>query len=236
MSDAEGKFTITWDPRNWSSDTARCLVARHKERNLAVAQIAGEAGSTAELKLRPGVTLIGEVVDPNGRGIPGAELRIMLRMANWGSSLGRSRDVKTDTEGKFEVPAIPPDQRYNVTALAQGYGQRQIDLEEGRVTGDRVDVGRFELALANLPITGLVVDAEGEPVPKADVHCYGDGRTGQPDVRTQADAEGKFTLAGVCAGRIRINASTRVEGTYVSGNVETEGGATDVEIVVAERS
>ena len=235
-SDAEGKFTVTWDPRNWSSDTVRCLVARHKGRNLAVAEIAGEAGSTAELKLRPAVTFTGEVVDPNGRGIAGADLRIMLRVANWGSSLGRSREARTDAEGKFEIPAIPPDQRYNVTAMAQGYGQRQIDLEEGRATGDRVDVGRFELALANLSVIGLVVDAEGEPVPKADVHCYGDGRTGQPDVRTQADPEGKFTLAGVCAGRIRINANSRVEGTYINGSIETEGGANDVTIVIAERS
>jgi protocatechuate 3,4-dioxygenase beta subunit len=235
-SDAEGKFKVSWDPSNWSSDTVRCLVARHKERNLAVAQIVGESDSTAELKLRPGATLTGEVVDPNGRGIAGAGLRIMLRVANWGSSLGRDRDVKTDTEGKFEVSAIPPDQRYNVTALAQGYGQREIDLEEARVTGDRVDVGRFELAVANLSVTGLVVDAEGEPVPNADVHCYGDGQTGQPDVRTKADAEGRFTLAGVCAGRIHINANSRVEGTRVYGNVETEGGTTDVEIVVAEQS
>ncbi len=235
-SDAEGKFTATWDPRNWSSDTVRCLVARHKGRNLAVAEVAGEAGSTAELKLRPGVTLTGEVVDPNGGAIAGAELRIMLRVSNWGSSLGRNRDVKTNAEGKFEVAAIPANQRYNVTALAQGYGQAEIDLEEGRVTGDRVDVGRFELAVANLSVTGQVVDAEGEPVPKADVHCYGDGRTGQPDVRTQADAEGKFTLAGVCTGRIRISANSRVEGTYIYGNVETDGGATDVEIILAERS
>ncbi len=261
MSDTEGKFTVTWDPRYWSSDTVHCLVARHKERNLAVAeiageagstpaparrlrprigavaQLAGEAGSTAELKLRPGATFTGEVVDPNGRGIAGAELRIMLCVANWGSMLESSRDVRTDTKGKFEVPAIPPDQRYNVTALAQGYGQCEIDLEESRVVGgDRVEVGRFELALANMSVTGLVVDAEGKPVPNAGVHCYGDGRTGQPEVRTQADAEGKFTLDGVCAGRIRINANSRVAGTYVYGNIETEGGATDVEIVVAERS
>lgn len=235
-SDADGKFTVTWDPRNWSSDTVRCLVARHTERNLAVAQIAGEAGSTVELKLRPGVTLTGEVVDPNGHGIAEAELRIMLRVANWGSSLGRSRDVKTDAEGKFEIPAIPPDQRYNVTALAQGYGQREIDLEESSVVGDRVDVGHFELAPANLSVTGVVVDAEGKPMPNADVSCYGDGQTGQPEVRTRADAEGKFVLAGVCTGRIRINASSRVAGTYVYGNVETEGGAADVAIVVAEQS
>ncbi len=236
MSDAEGKFTVTWDPRYRSSDTVRCLVARHTGRNLAVAQLAGEASSTAELKLRPGVTLTGEVVDPNGRGIAGAELRIMLRVSNWGSTLESSRDVRTDTEGKFEVPAIPSDQQYNVTALARGYGQREIDLEESRVVaGDRVDVGRFELALANLSVTGAVVDAEGEPVPNAGVRCYGDGETGQPEVRTQADAEGKFTLDGVCAGRIRINADSRTGGIQVYGSVETEGGATDVKIVVAER-
>ena len=54
------------------------------------------------------MTFTGEVVDPDGRGISNARIMIMLRVSNWGSTLGRS-EVETNTVGEFEVRAIPPD-------------------------------------------------------------------------------------------------------------------------------
>jgi hypothetical protein len=177
-------------------------------------------------------------VDADGKGIQGAEIRVMLRASNWGSSLGRSRDVRTDAEGRFQVHTIPSENRYNLTAMADGYGQCEINVEEGQTMGEQADVGRFTLAVADLSVSGVVVDSDGEPVPNADVRCYGRSDTGQPDRRTRADAEGKFTLDGVCAGRININANARPAGmgAYISGRIETEGGAEGVQIVLAQRS
>lgn len=236
-ADADGKFQVTWDPQGWSPDrTVFYLVGRHVDRNLAVAQPTDPEAGQVELKLRPAATLTGQVVDPNKDPIEGAYLQIMLRASNWGSSFLAHRSVKTDAEGNFEVAAIPAEQRYTITATADGYGQRQIDLSEDQVTSDRVQTGVYSLDLANLSVTGVVVDSEGKPVPGASVHCYGGSQDNQPDRNTQTDTDGKFTLTGVCAGRIRIQANARIEGVYTYGSIETEGGARDIQIAIAERS
>ena len=59
--------------------------------------------------------------------------------------------------------------------------------------------------------------------------------------RTQTDADGKFTLDKICAGRIRISANKTGETTpsgpaRLYGYIETEGGATDIKIIISQRS
>jgi len=83
-----------------------------------------------------------------------------------------------------------------------------------------------------------VVDDEDKPVAGARISCYGDN---QPSRRTQTDTDGKFTLDKICAGRMRISANksgeTRTSGsTRLYGSIETEGGATDIKIVISQRS
>jgi protocatechuate 3,4-dioxygenase beta subunit len=236
ISDAQGEFKVSWDPRHWSPDrTVHYLVARHIERNLALAEPVADPGERMAVKLRPGVVLTGLVVDPNGKGIEGAELRIWLNASNWGASFLPHRSVKADAEGRFEVGAIPPEQRYTIAALAEDYGQVQVNLAEDQTATGRVQAGRFSLPIANLAVSGTVVDSEGKPVPGARLYCHGGDRTNQPDRQAQTDAEGRFTIERVCAGRIHIQANAQVGGTYRYGSIETEGGAGDVQIVVAER-
>ena len=236
-SDAEGKFEVSWDPQGWSPDrTVFYVVGRHTDRNLAVAQPADEEAKQVELKLLPAATLTGQVVDPNKEPIQGAYLLVMLRASNWGSSFLTYRSIKTDAEGRFEVGAIPAEQRYTITASADGYGQTQTDLSEDQVTSGRVQTGVYSLDVANLAVTGVVVDSDGEPVSGARVSCYGGTRDNQPNRDTQTDTDGEFILDGVCAGRVRIQANARIEGVYTYGSIETEGGARDVRITIAERS
>jgi protocatechuate 3,4-dioxygenase beta subunit/peroxiredoxin len=232
-SDSQGKFEVNWDPRNWGSQpTVFYLVGRHKGRNLAGAVEVNEDTKTVDVKLRPGVIFTGKVVDLNGKGIGGAQITIMLRASNWGSSI-EYRDTKTDAQGKFEVNAIPPEHKYSLTAMAEGYGQKRVDVQADDAVNNRLDAGQLELAVANLSVSGVVVDVNDAPVASARVSCY--GGDGQPDRNTQADAQGKFTLDKVCQGRIRINANVSGK-TSRYGYVETEAGATDVKIVVSESS
>jgi len=231
-SDSQGRFEQSWDPRRWAQPTVHYLVARHKERNLAVAVEINEDTKTVDVKLRPGVIFTGKVVDPNGRGIAGAQITVMLRASTWGSSL-EYREAKTDAQGKFEVSAIPPEHRYDITAMADGYGQKEVEVHAAGAVDNRLDAGQLELAIANLSVSGVVVDVNDKPATGARVNCF--GGDGQPERDTQADAEGKFTLGKVCAGRIRISANVGGETTRY-GSVETEGGATNVRIVVSESS
>jgi len=231
-SDSQGKFEQNWDPERWGSQpTVHYLVARHKQRNLAAAVEINEDTKIVDVKLKPGVIFTGKVVNPDGKGIADAQITVMLRASNWGSSL-EYRETKTDAQGKFEVNAIPPEHRYGLTAMADGYGQKQVEVRADDAVDNRLDAGQMELAVANLSVSGVVVDVNDTPVDGARVHCY--GGDGQPQRETQTDAQGKFTLDKVCQGRIRINANVSSGKTYRYGYVETEGGAANVRIVVSE--
>jgi len=85
--------------------------------------------------------------------------------------------------------------------------------------------------VANLSVSGVVIDNNDEPVAGVSIYCSGEG---QPRSHTETDTGGKFTLEKVCAGKIRINAD-KTGTTRLYGSIETDGGATDVRIVMSER-
>ncbi len=238
VSDAEGKFTVNWDTQGWSSgqDMVFYIVARHIERGLAVGQPIDEEKGQMDVKLCPATTLAGQVVDPNGKSIPGAMLTIMFRASRWGASFLPHGSIRTDAEGRFEALALPADQQYDVTASADGCGQERIQITEEQTAAGKTQVSTFTLPVANLSVTGTVVDSQGKPVSGAQVSCNGGYEDNQPDRNTRTNAEGRFTLDHVCAGRINISAYSQGGGTNLNGYVQTEGGASDVQIVVAERS
>jgi len=232
-SDSAGRFEIIWDPGFWGDreETVFCLVARHEQRNLATATDVGDDTKTLDVTLEPGVTLAGKVSDPNGQGIAGARIRTMLRLSNWGSTLSRDY-AETGTDGNFQIAAIPPDNKYSLTAMADGFGDQDTDVQAGDAVDGRLDVGTLSLPLANLSIFGWIVDTEDEPVPNADIEGYGDGQPSRCE--TEADAEGRFTLDGVCAGAIRLRVDGTRDGKRLSAFAVTEGGAADIKIVIRE--
>ncbi len=232
LSDAQGRFRVAWDMRNWSGKTENYLVALDARHKLAAVGPAIEDGNEVELTLRPTATLFGQVVDINDHGIPGTEITVMLWGPNWGSRLFRNDIIKTDAQGRFEVRTIPPEQKYHITAMADGYGRTDIEVEKSEVIVGRVDVGTLHLAVANLAISGVVVDPQGRPVPNAAVSTITGPRTGQRECRTRADAEGRFRLEGLCAGPVHLQGAAPIEGKSVYGMVNAEAGATNVRITL----
>jgi hypothetical protein len=238
-SDAEGRFEVVWDPRQWGEEGAAFyLVARQEERNLAAAVQVEEDTRTQDVNLVPAVIFAGTVVDPNGKGIPEAKINVMLRgrtaESGWGSPITdwRRGGATTDSEGKFEVKAIPPEHKYSVIASAEEYGKRQVQVSAEDAADNRLGVGEMTLALANLSVSGVVVDMDDKPVGAAMIHAYGEGQPDRHEIQT--DKDGKFVIEKVCAGRIGISANVR-GGGRIYGHMETEGGATDVKIVVSEQ-
>jgi protocatechuate 3,4-dioxygenase beta subunit len=233
VSDAEGKFEVVYDLGSWPSGRTptRFLVGRQYERNLAAAVQVDEDTSELEMKLEPGVIMTGQVVDPNGKGIADVEVRTMMRGPQWGSTIGR-KAVIADSDGKYEIKALPPGRTYSIYANAEGYGQsRGEEISADAAVNKRLDAGKLTLAVANLSVSGVVVDDDNKPVAGARINSYGEN---QPYRDTQTDVDGKFTLEKVCAGKIRISAD-KTGVTRMYGYVETEGGATDLRIVISER-
>jgi hypothetical protein len=232
VSDEEGKFEAACDLGGWPSGETPVmfLVGRYEEGNLAAAVQIEEDVRTVDITLKPGVIFTGQVVDPNGKGIEGANVTIMLRGPRWGSSIGRDR-ITSDAQGRFEIKAVPSDQKYSLYVIAEGYGEnRSEEINAYDAVNYHLDLGNVILPVANLSVSGVVVDSNNKAVAGADVYCSGEG---QARSRALTDTEGKFTLEKVCAGKIRISAN-KTGTTSLYGSVETEGGATDIKIVISQ--
>jgi protocatechuate 3,4-dioxygenase beta subunit len=232
-TDAQGRFEVSWDPRTWGpGGTTIVLVAREEARNLAEAVEIEERTTRLDLTLKPGGIITGTVLNEEGKPLRGAHVRVSLQVARWGSSLGRGDLATTGPDGRFEIKAVPLEQRYVVTALAEGYGKRDVTVEPGAMKDNRLDAGQFKLVPATLSITGVVVDPDDQPVAGAEIYGYGDGQPDLHGIRT--DAEGKFTIKGVCPGVVRLSVNSRTQPSLY-GNATAEGGATDLRIVISSR-
>ncbi|MBN2180504.1 MAG: carboxypeptidase regulatory-like domain-containing protein [Sedimentisphaerales bacterium] len=234
VSGAEGKFEVIWDPGSRPSDEEPeiYIVARHEEKNLAAAVEIENDTKTRDIQLLPGITLIGKAMDPNNKGIPGAQISIMLRASRsgWGSTIGNNI-VKIDEEGNFEVKAVPIGHRYSIHARADGYGQNSIEVNTKNAVNNRLDAGALTLPIANLSISGIVVDSDGKPVAGARIYYYGEN---QQSRNAETGADGKFTLDKLCEGSVQVSAEKSGQ-TRLYGSVQTEGGASGIKIIISER-
>jgi protocatechuate 3,4-dioxygenase beta subunit len=231
-TDADGKFALSWDSGLGKRDGATfVLMARDPGRNLAETVEINEQMDTLDLRLKPGTILMGTVVNHEGKPLPGAQIFVDLRDLDGSGLWGRIEQATTGEDGTFEVQAIPVGRQYEVTATAKGYGTQDVSLHASRLTPDRQDVGQFKLPLADLSISGIVVDEEGKPVADATVHIFDGSLPRHGEVRT--DAEGKFTIQGVPAGPSLLVARTRGP-TYLHGSIRANGGATGARIVVSK--
>jgi hypothetical protein len=230
FSASTGQLTITWNPRSGrGKDLLHYVIARHKARNLALALPIEQDTQTLRLALRPAVSLSGRVVDTEGNAISGVRLFVYLYASNWVSTV--DSQIQTDGRGDFTFDALPMENRYRLTVSVEGYGQKDIFFDTGEAANGRLDMGRIELPLANMSVSGRVVNMNGHPVPGIDVYCSGED---QPKCRTKSNEQGYFTLDGVCAGLVRIFAEGRVNADDIACQMLTEAGARDVRIVVRE--
>jgi hypothetical protein len=234
-TDGEGRFLMTYDPewRSTQKDRTMYLVCRHEERNLAAAVLFNKDTKELDITLQPGVVITGKLADFDGEDIARATINVMLRGPSWGSPIGNDR-ITTDEQGNFEVKAVPPDHTYYINASSEGYAEdRSEKFGVKDAVNNRFDVGTLKLVVANLSVSGIVVDTHGEPVPGA--WLYGFEEKGQPERTTFSDKDGKFTLEKVCAGNIRIMAGK--EGTIpLRGLKSAKGGMTHVKIILRPQS
>jgi hypothetical protein len=232
ITDAEGRFKL----RQRSSSMSRpredivYLLVRHKERNLAAAVELDESADTIDITLVPAVIMSGRIVNVEGKGVPGAELSLTFWVSD--SGYGSREVAHIDAQGNYEIRAVPSGHRYSVTASAEGYGQQYVSVHTAEAADDRMELEPLTLEIANLSVSGIVVDVDGKPVANAEVNASGRGQPDRWDIAT--DEKGLFRIQGVCAGRLRLWANVRRK-ERLYGSVESEGGAADVKIIVSQR-
>ncbi|MBN1359264.1 MAG: carboxypeptidase regulatory-like domain-containing protein [Sedimentisphaerales bacterium] len=231
VSDTQGRYEMSWDPGIWGEgDATFCLLIRHVQRNLAAAVEMAADTQSLDVTLQPGMTLCGKVLDPDGQPVANPHVFPMLHVSNWGAPIVQE-SVRIEADGTFEVPCLPRNMNYSIEAYADGYGRVSHDVEVGLTQGQQADVGTLVLPIANLTISGVVVDIDGNPVPGAAVDCHGEGQRG---TSTRSDAAGQFILENVSPGQVNLRVGLSRAGKGLSGRMITEGGASGVRVVVRE--
>jgi len=157
-------------------------------------------------------TVRGTVLDPEGRGLPGASVQV------FSGGYEHVRSATSGPDGAFSIPSFPVC-NWVLYAKARGemHGQLLMVARIGGVApvpGGVTDLGTFELT-AEPPsgpddlatVSGTVVDATGRPAVEALVAVDAGDRIllGTPDLY------GRFSITGVPTrhGSITVSASSR---------------------------
>ncbi len=194
----------------------------------------GEVRDGLEIPLTPGMRLRGRVVDVEGAPVAGATVSVETDDRGSTSAislLGANNRVVSDAEGRFVLSSLPRAKTATVLATHPGYpsyASRVLDLRDGVIDAP------LTLRLgAACRLTGRAFGADGGPageklvefLPRMPVPLRLRTRRKRgmqgADRRTRTDADGRFRLDDLAAGRY----ATRVDGRWAQ-RVELEPGET----------
>jgi len=230
---AEGGFEIYRRPSDPNSRMQGChFLARHEQRNLAVCMKVEEDANVFDIKLEPGAILTGKVVNDDGDAIEGATVGISLQGSDWHAVIP-PLGMETDSEGKFTFRALPMRCKYNCHVKHKHYRRSTLEFDTGEAPDNRVDLGSIVLVSGPFSVSGIVVDANDQPVPNVWIYCTGKDQIG---INSRTDANGRFKADGIFKGKVHIIAALRLSGRRdnLSGSIDTEAGATNIKIVLSK--
>jgi protocatechuate 3,4-dioxygenase beta subunit len=233
-SDADGKYSITWQEQNLlpppragttpvrgtSAGPRHLLVGREAELNWAAAVGLDDQTTNVDLHLQEALTISGSVKDPDGGPVKNATVRTVL------FSVPKSATV--DAQGAFSIGVLPQGQQYNFNVIAPGYGSSSQRVQADEAQTNRLVLPPFTLKVANLKLAGQVVDADGQPVAGARVMLQGEG---QPPGSATTDAKGRFAYESVCEGEVVLSVTGRngrFGGLSTRARTQARGGDTNV--------
>jgi hypothetical protein len=230
LSDKDGRFTLNWDPEEMGWAEGEFLLLAFDEKNqLAKALSIDADAKDLDITLEKGCTVKGKVINEKGEPLSNARASLTVWTGNRG--YGSNEEVKTDGAGEYVFTGLPRDQQFSVNIRnVEGYGSgssgrfdTQTDLSEPVV------LEQIVLRVADQTLSGFAVDVEGNGLEGVDLHISGNG---QPSTTTKSGKDGSFKFENVCSGQAYLNAHYRQGNEYVYGNLRTEGGASDVRIIL----
>ena len=169
-----------------------------------------------EVILAEGGSVTGLVMDPQGRPLAAARVRLGIAGRRFGHVRMRTT---TDEDGRFEVSNLRAGENYSGEVAHDAYLAEPI--EEFSVTTGVTDLGTLTVRKGGF-ITGRVVDANDAPVvgarvglASAEENAHGGFFTARiisgetPTEPTVTDEAGAFKISPVAAGefRVQVNAT-----------------------------
>lgn len=233
-----------------SKGAAKAVRNAHLAGAAAGAASGKQAGGGAAAVPSPDapVLLSGKVLDPDGKGVPGARIAVHRSEEEIGGfesfirarALGRSPPTEilgravSAADGRYAVAfaSPPPAGEYRVEARAAGF----IPGEEAWLFEGTPGVVDLHLDDGGETIEGIVIDLAGAPIEGAEVDARADGddrfarfqgRGGSSLDQMTTDATGSFRLV-VAPGRYRVGA--RAQGFAVAAASEVESGTEGLRI------
>lgn len=200
-TNAAGKFKI---PGLSEKRLILSLLARDPNRNLATAIELGDCNKPVDIILTPGVTLTGSVTDPHGKPIREANVHPSVRISHYRASFGFTAWPPTDSDGRYEIKALPTGYEYNIDIGAKSYGTNYVRLGLLDSPGCK-HLEPIVLQPANLSVSGIVLDDNDRPMPGVNVQASGQG---QPFRKGKTNSEGRFKINRICKGRVSLSAWT----------------------------
>jgi hypothetical protein len=175
-TNAKGEFTLEALPVSVSARLGDCITVK---------ELPLPEGGEITLRLAAGLlcTITGQVVDANGKPLPGAEVAI----DGW---LTQDRIVVKDKDGRYKFTGLWPGYSYYLAADALGYGSDCIDSTVPEA-GQLAAVDKMHLNKLDSFIAGKLVNEAGHPLVGAQVQAYSDRMYFQ---KTTTDNKGAFRL------------------------------------------
>ena len=231
-TDAEGKYSIDWRPSNFGwVDGNIYVLAKKEDDNLAGSIAITLDAKKADIKMSTGYSAKGKVIDESGGPLEGASVGLTFWSDSWGTSMERGESkIKTDSNGEYVINCLPVDNRFSINIRnLEGYGSGSQEFRTDPGVNNAVAVEKIVLQVADQKISGKVVDEDGKGLVSVNLSIYG---SGQPNKNIKSDKDGNFIFENVCAGRASIQANYQKDNRYLYSNVQTEGGAENVLIVI----
>jgi hypothetical protein len=135
------EFTVLrFDPRR-----PREILFQHPEKGLiGIAQPPKENGGSVTVRMEPGATIVGQLVDANGKPRAGVNLNVRFRPQKESDWERYSPDsIKTDKEGRFRIEALLPGYAFR---LSDDKGE--LPLGEAPRSGRTKDLGDVRMKRA----------------------------------------------------------------------------------------
>jgi len=202
------------------------IIAQDFKKGLVAVHHVKDISESPSIRLKPGLTVTGEIIDSNGIGI------LAARVCFHGHKV--FPEVLTDTKGCFEIRAIPPIQpsfEYRLSVYASGFAPktyRRISLENEHENTFKVKT--IQLEPANMSMSGIVVDANDVPAPGVILFVHGVDGADQtlqlPHLSTQRRDAHRLGIARADprGERLRIRHQVQlVEHVCHLGGVDVEG-------------
>lgn len=201
-TDADGKFELkNVPPGNYQ---LTILSPDHAGRTVGYAQFAKDTLKAYTVMLAPPARVAGVVKDQDGKPVAGVKVRADATVAvdGFGYILaGGKAEATTDAAGKFELTGLPAG---TLRFFPHAKGYFPLDsLRQHKAPADDIELR----VTATGTIKGRILDAAGQPDPKAQVSIYPEGgsKVGTWGASGNLNEKAEFSFDAVPPGRYVVS-------------------------------